>query len=138
VHHFVSTAVAQQVCEDAEAEDEGREYAATAALKVQRHARADSDYAHARHLATLAALPLPERQVSDVITVRRQTLSEIPIPALSTANGVREEAVIDEAYTHAGRQRLADLRYHRRPARRDFFHRDAFIRYERFALRPSS
>ena len=58
--------MAQQVREDAGAEDERRQQPA-AAVRVQLETRADRDDAHARELGPLPSRPLAERQVVDLV-----------------------------------------------------------------------
>ena len=72
---------------------------------------------HARHLAALAALPLAQRQVRDLVAVGGEPLAEVAVPALGAADGVREQAVVDEADPHAGARACQTFRYHRRAAR---------------------
>ena len=49
-----------------------------------------------------AAIPLAQRQVGDLVPVGRQPLGEVAVPALGAADGVGEQAVVDEADAHGG------------------------------------
>jgi hypothetical protein len=73
---------------------------ATLAVRVQPESRAYRDDSYPFDLWGLAALPLPERQVGDVVTGIGKAPGEAPIPALGATDGVRVEAVVDEANTH--------------------------------------
>ena len=63
----------------------------------------------ARHAGVHAAVPLAQRQVGDLVPVGREPLAEVAVPALGAADGVGEEAVVDEADAHA-RGRFAQRR----------------------------
>ena len=63
---------------------------------------AGGDHAHAGHVAALAAaVPLAQREVGDLVPVGGEPLREVAVPALGAADGVREQAVVDEADPHA-------------------------------------
>ena len=49
----------------------------------------------------LAAVPLAQGQVGHLVPVRRQALAEVAVPPLGAADRVGEQAVVDEADTHA-------------------------------------
>ena len=49
-------------------------------------------------------VPLPQRQVGDLVAVGGQPLGQVAVPALGAPDGVRVEAVVDEADAHAGRE----------------------------------
>ena len=104
MHDVVAAAVAQQVHEHAQPEHERRQDAPAAAGRVQRHARARRSTTRTRGSSSraLAALPLAQRQVGDLVAVGRQALGEVAIPALGAADGVGEQAVVDDADAHAG------------------------------------
>ena len=51
-------------------------------------------------LRALAALPLAQRQVGDLVTLGRQALGQVAVPALGPADGVGVEAVVDDAHPH--------------------------------------
>jgi hypothetical protein len=103
VDHVVAAAVAQQVQKDPQPEHERRQDAPAPARRVERHARARGHDPHALvEIDLLAAVPLAQRQVGDLVAVGRQALGEVAIPALGAADGVGEQAVIDDADTHSG------------------------------------
>ena len=103
MHHVVAAAVAQQVQEHPQPEHERRQDAPPPARRVQRHPRARGHDPHALvEVGLLAAIPLAQRQVGDLVPLGRQALGEVAIPALGAADGVGEEAVIDDADTHSG------------------------------------
>ena len=56
--------------------------------------------ADARNARIVAVVPLPERQVRDLVPLRGQALRERPVPALGAADRVRVETVVDEADMH--------------------------------------
>ncbi len=103
VHDVVAAAVAQQVPEHAGAEHERRQDA-PARAGVQRHARAGGDDANARvEVEPLAAIPLAQRQIGHLVPLGHQSLGQVAIPALGAADRVREQAVVDQADAHGGR-----------------------------------
>ena len=55
-------------------------------------------------VGALAALPLAQRQVGDLVALGGQALGEVAIPALAAADGVREQAVVDDADAHVPRE----------------------------------
>ena len=97
---MVAAAVAHQVPQHAGAEHERRQHAATARPGVERHPRADGTDVDARDSGVLASLPLPQRQVDDLVPVGGEPLGQVAIPPLGTADGVWEQAVIDDADPH--------------------------------------
>src|SRR5205807_3028011 len=64
----------------------------------------------------LATIPLPQREVGDLMALRGQPLCEVAIPALGAADRVREQAVVDDADSHGGKacQRRPPSRRRRR------------------------
>ena len=54
----------------------------------------------AGHAGVRAAIPLAQRQVGDLVPVRGQPLGQVAVPALGPADGVRKQAVVDEADPH--------------------------------------
>ena len=100
VQHVVLAAVPDEMAEHAEAEDERRQDPPPA-VRVQVELRADRDDPDAGNLRRGVRLPLAQGQVGDLVTVVREPLREVAVPALGTADGVREEAVVDEADAHA-------------------------------------
>ena len=91
----VSTSVEQQMPKDACPEHERWEEA-TAAAGVELELRPDRVDPDARNARVLAAWPLAERQVFDVVPVGREPFRQVPVPALGSADRVRVEAVVDE------------------------------------------
>jgi hypothetical protein len=95
----VAPAASKQVPEDARAEDQRRpDPPATA--RVQLHARTDREDADSANLGILVRFPLTERQIRHVVPFRRQALGQVPVPALRSPDGVRVQAVVDEADPH--------------------------------------
>ncbi len=115
--------------ENAEPEHERRSDATPAVGRVEAHPGSDRHDRHAVDLSLLAALPLAQRQVGHLVTVRGQPLAEVPIPALGAADRVREQAVVDQADPHSEARGWQTFRYHRR-ATRDLLHRRAFIGFD--------
>ena len=56
----------------------------------------------------LPACPLAEGQIRDLVAISRQPLGEVAIPPLATADGVREQTVVDQADAHPRTRRLPD------------------------------
>jgi glycosyltransferase involved in cell wall biosynthesis len=56
----------------------------------------------ARHLPALVLAPLAQRQVGDVVALRGETFSEVPVEPLSPADRVRVETVVDDADPQLG------------------------------------
>src|SRR5436305_911385 len=86
--------------EHAGAEDERRQDPPPAARGVEGHARTDRANAYAGNVRLVPALPLAQRDERDVVAGRGQPFAEVAVPALGTADGVGEEAVVDEADAH--------------------------------------
>ena len=72
-------------------------------VDVELEPRPNLHDAHARDVGLLAALPLAEGEVRDLMALLREPLSKRPIPALSAADGVRVQAVVDQADAHESR-----------------------------------
>ena len=90
----------QQMSEHACPEYDRRKDAPPSA-DIQGHARARDRHAHAAVYVRLRApIPLAQRQVGDLMTLTRQALGEVGVPALGAADGVREQAVVDDAHAH--------------------------------------
>ena len=68
--------------------------------RVQPKPRPDRHHPHVRHARIGAARPLAQREVADLVTVGGEALREVAIPALGPADGMREQAVVDEADAH--------------------------------------
>ena len=83
------------------AEDERRQDPAPAAGVYSAIRGPAVDDPHARvEVGLLAALPLAQRQVGDLVALGREALGEVAIPALGAADGVGEQAVVDDADAH--------------------------------------
>ena len=67
---------------------------------VERQPRPAAHDADARHARIGAPRPLAQRQVGDLVAVGAEPLGEVAVPALGAADGVGEEAVVDEADAH--------------------------------------
>ena len=65
------------------------------AVDVELESRPNLYDAHARNVGLLAALPLAEREVRDLVALFREPLRERAKPALAAADGVRVETVVD-------------------------------------------
>jgi hypothetical protein len=103
VQHLVAAPVAQQVRQHAEPEDERRQDATPPAGRVEGHPRSHGPHVHPWiEIELLAPLPLAQRQIGDLVPLRRQPLGEVSIPALAAADRVRVEAVVDDADSHGG------------------------------------
>ena len=63
----------------------------------------DGDHAHAGDARVLALGPLAQRQVVDLVALGGEPLGEVAVPALGAADGVREQAVVDDADPHAAK-----------------------------------
>ena len=98
----VAAAVAQQVHEHAQPEHERRQDAPARRSSVYSAMRGPARHdPHAPvDLGVLAALPLAQRQVGDLVTLGCQALGEVAIPALGAPDRVGVEAVVDEADAH--------------------------------------
>src|ERR1700712_3129395 len=66
---------------------------------VKVHLRPYRDDLDSRDIGRVA-LPLLERQVGDLVTVRRQPLGQVSVPAFCAANGPRKETVVNQADAH--------------------------------------
>ena len=110
VDHVVAAAVAEEVPEHAGAEHERRQHPPAPAGRVELHARAGAHHAHARHLGTLVASPLPKGEVGDLVSIGGQAFAEVPVPPLGTADGVRKEAVVDQTDAHGSGRGSQTLR----------------------------
>ncbi len=100
VNGVVAPASQRQMGEHAGAEHERRQDPPAAVCRVQAHARTGADHTHTGHVRTLAPIPLAQRQVGDLVAVGGESLGEVSVPALGAADGIREQAVIDDADTH--------------------------------------
>ena len=94
----VAAPAPQQVPEHAGAEHQRRQDAAPLAF-VELHSWRHDAHVDALEVVELA-LPLAQRQVGDVVTGVAQAQGEAAIHTLGASDGVREEAVVDEADAH--------------------------------------
>jgi hypothetical protein len=99
VDDVVASPTPQQAPKHAEAEHQRRQDPAAGA-DIQTHSRPDGDDAYAGHAGIVASVPLAQRQIGHVVAGRRESLREIAVPTLGTADGVREQAVIYETDAH--------------------------------------
>ncbi len=100
MHDVVAPAMPEEVQEHAGSEPDGWIDAA-AAPRVERHRRADGDDVRPIDARIFAERPLSERHVVDVVSLVGETLGELAVPVLGTADGVRKEAVVDDADPHS-------------------------------------
>src|SRR4051812_28378336 len=100
------------MAEHAEPESQRRADPAPAVVRIQRPAGRDGDDPYAGYVRTLLA-PLTAGEVGHLVTLRHQLRCEIAVPALRSSNGVRVEAVVNEADAHAVAQVRTTVRYHR-------------------------
>ena len=84
-----------------EAEAERRRDPPPAVAPVERHPRPDCDHPHSGNTRILTFGPLTEGEVVDLVTVGGEPLGQVPVPALGAADGVRIDAVVDDADPHA-------------------------------------
>jgi hypothetical protein len=70
-------------------------------MHVQLHPRTHRDDRHTGDIGLAARLPLPQRQIGHLVPGGREALGEVAVPALGAADGVGEQAVIDQADAHA-------------------------------------
>ena len=121
MHDVVAAPVARQVPEHAGAEAQRRRDPSPP-VRVQRHSRTHGDHLDAGDVGLLAGLPLAQRQVGHLVPVGREPLGEVAIPALGAADGVGEQAVVDQADAHAvqhpRRQLDSGARHSRNPVAR--------------------
>ena len=96
------------VVADNGSDDGSAELAEAAGAHVVREPRPDRDDPHPRHARIVPARPLAQREVGDLMAVRGEALGEVAVPALGPADGVGEQAVVDEAdpqgLNHSGRR----------------------------------
>src|SRR5262249_36816760 len=91
-----------QVQEDAEPETEGRRDPPATVAAVQRHPGPHGDHVHPGDACILALGPLAEGEIVDLVTIGGEPLGQVPVPALGAADGVRIDAVVDDADPHGG------------------------------------
>jgi hypothetical protein len=100
VNHVVAAAMAEQMPEHPETEDERRQNPTPAGRGVQPHPRADGAHDDPRHPGIRSLIPLAQCQVGHLMSVGGEALAKVAIPALGSADGVREETVVDQADAH--------------------------------------
>ncbi len=119
MHDVVAAPVREQVAQHAGAEAQRRRDPPPP-MDVKLHRRADRDHAHALDCRLLPGRPLAQREVGDLVPVAGQALGEVAVPALRSAYGVGEQAVVEEADPH-GCGSIPDVIYTgSRDARRAF------------------
>jgi hypothetical protein len=96
VDDVVTPPVPEQMPKHAEAEAH-RGPDPTPAADVELQSRPDLHDPNTGKVRPLAGLPLPQRQVRDLESLRRQLFGQRAVPALTAADGVGVEAVVDEA-----------------------------------------
>src|SRR5262249_60523782 len=80
----------------------------SAAVGVQGHAWPDGHDLDAGHGRVGSLWPLTQCQIRDVVPRFGDPFGERSVPALSTTDSVRVEAVVDEADPHLPRGRFAE------------------------------
>src|SRR5215471_8261754 len=75
-------------------------------VRVELRFPGNGDDVDARHLRARVRIPLEERQVRDAVPAARDVLGEVAVPPLGPADGVRVQAVEDEADAHECRRDL--------------------------------
>lgn len=100
VHGVETSPVTDEVPEHAEPEQGRRQNAPTSVATVESESRADRNDVHALECRCDAPIPLTKRQVGDTVLTPRQLLGEVSVPALSAANGVWIQTVVDDADAH--------------------------------------
>src|ERR1700749_1977561 len=96
----VTSTVANEVPEHPASEHDRRQDPATARPAVELHPWSDRVNGDARDPRISSPVPLSEGQIADLVSIRRQPLSEVSVPALGPANRVWEQAVVDQADAH--------------------------------------
>ena len=119
VHDLVAAAVAEQMPQARPARTRAAAGCAGARPRVYSAMRGPAATTRTRPSSSsaLAALPLAQRQVGDLVALGRQALGEVAIPALGAPDGVGEEAVVDDADAHRASIHLAEYPRHFPPAR---------------------
>ena len=69
-------------------------------MRVELGPPCDRDHVHVRYPGAGVRIPLEQRQVRDRVPPARHLLGEVPVPALGPADGMRIEAVENEADAH--------------------------------------
>lgn len=89
----------EQMGKDAEPEQK-RGQDSPSPVRLQLHPWPDGDDFHSRDARILSALPLTQRQVRHFVAVLGEPLRQVPVPAFGAPDGMRIEAVVDEANAH--------------------------------------
>ena len=76
-----------------------------------------------------ASIPLPEGQITDSMSIRREPLSEVSVPALRPAHSVRKQAVVYQADAHRAAN-IATTRARIAALKRDLCSARAFQLYQ--------
>jgi hypothetical protein len=93
----VTTPMAGEMTENAEPEDDRGQHSPASALRVELHPRAGGDDPDAADVGRRVGVPLAQRQHGDVVPGQGQPFGQVPVPALGAADGVRKQAVVDDA-----------------------------------------
>ena len=120
VDDVVAAAVAQQVPQHAERRRRSGGSDRGGCRRARRGSSRGPTATHVARPGSAAARPrshCTQRQVGDLVPVGGQPLGEVAVPALGAADGVREQAVVDEADPHRQRRR-SQTRPARYPRRR--------------------
>ena len=99
VDDVVAVSSPGEVGEHAQTEDK-RWKDAPAGLSVELQTRTHNLHADAGQKRLLAAFPLTESQVRDLMPTGYQAFAEIPVPTFGSTNRVRIETVVDKANPH--------------------------------------
>jgi hypothetical protein len=101
VDDVIAAPGAKQVGQDAHAEHERRKDPSPPTGGVESHAWARcQDPDTWVEIQQLPSLPLAECQVGDLVAFIDKALGQVSVPALGTADGVRKQAVVDDADAH--------------------------------------
>ena len=95
----IAPAMPQQMAEHAQAKAQWRRDPPFA-LVIERHTRRDRDDANARQRGRIMIIPLPLRDIGDVMPLRGEPLRQRAIPALRPADRPGKQAIVDDADTH--------------------------------------
>ena|SRR5438445_4675534 len=97
----VPPSMAQKVDEHAESEHEWRQEAPPS-MGVELHTRHDCDDPYAGDRGIRASVPLPAGEEGNLVTAGCQSLGEVAVPPLSSADREGVETVVDDADAHDG------------------------------------
>ena len=99
MNDVVASPAARQMPQDPGAEDERRQDPAPVA-GVEPHPRAGGDDLDPRQVVEGPAVPLTQGHERHLVAVVAQPQRQVAVPALGAADGVREQAVVDDAHAH--------------------------------------